>query len=240
MKKYSLFIPLILFMPFAVSAQFDSLINKHAALQGLDPNLVRAVMVQESTYNPNATSNKDARGLMQVIPATAIQMGISPKDLYKPEPNIIAGTRYLRYLTKYFNGNLDLILAGYNAGPGAVEKYKGIPPYKETTKYVREVKIRYARLNNGESPTIKGGSRKLEQSTLMVYGSWLGSGKKGQTVQTASNQTQAAPIKVVKRVEVKDAQPQEPAANTTVFSSNRPQRSGFVQTLDENGNFVTL
>ena len=102
MKKYSLFIPLILFMPFAVSAQFDSLINKHAALQGLDPNLVRAVMVQESTYNPNATSNKDARGLMQVIPATAIQMGISPKDLYKPEPNIIAGTRYLRYLTKIF------------------------------------------------------------------------------------------------------------------------------------------
>ncbi|OSI23532.1 lytic transglycosylase [Neisseria dumasiana] len=127
--------------------QYQHLVEKHAAAQGLDANLVWAVMARESGGNRYALSNKNARGLMQVIPPTAARMGVNPKHLYDPEQNIIAGTRYLRYLTKYFNGNLDFILAGYNAGEGAVNKYKGIPPYPETKKYVHLVRNRYAKLS---------------------------------------------------------------------------------------------
>ncbi|OSI23966.1 lytic transglycosylase [Neisseria dumasiana] len=127
--------------------QYQHLVEKHAAAQGLDANLVWAVMSRESGGNRYALSDKNARGLMQVIPPTAARMGVNPKHLYDPEQNIIAGTRYLRYLTKYFNGNLDFILAGYNAGEGAVNKYKGIPPYPETKKYVHLVRNRYAKLS---------------------------------------------------------------------------------------------
>lgn len=127
--------------------QYQHLVEKHAAAQGLDVNLVWAVMSRESGGNRYALSKENARGLMQVIPPTAARMGVNPKYLYDPEQNIIAGTWYLRYLTKYFNGNLDFILAGYNAGEGAVNKYKGIPPYPETKKYVQLVRNRYAQLS---------------------------------------------------------------------------------------------
>ncbi|MDO4997318.1 MAG: lytic transglycosylase domain-containing protein [Neisseria sp.] len=152
MKKY-LFILLLQSIPITVAAQkltfpqYAALVEKHAALQGLDKNLIWAVIGRESSGNPNALSHKDARGLMQVIPTTAERMGVKRQHLYDPEQNIIAGTRYLRYLTKYFKGNLDLILAGYNAGEGAVLKYKGVPPYRETREYVKNVKYRYARLS---------------------------------------------------------------------------------------------
>ncbi|WP_245911092.1 lytic transglycosylase domain-containing protein [Neisseria iguanae] len=129
--------------------QYQHLVEKHAAAQGLDKNLVWAVMARESGGNRYALSNKNARGLLQVIPPTAARMGVNPKYLYKPEHNIIAGTRYLRFLQDRYKGNIDLMLAGYNAGEGAVDKYRGIPPYRETQKYVRLVKARYARLNGG-------------------------------------------------------------------------------------------
>ena len=91
---------------------------------------------------------------MQVIPPTAARMGVNPKYLYHPEPNLIAGTRYLRFLCNRYPDrnhptgcNLDLVLAGYNAGEGAVDKYRGIPPYAETRAYVKNVKYRYGRLS---------------------------------------------------------------------------------------------
>ncbi len=126
--------------------EYKALVEKHAALQGVDKNLVWAVMYAESRGNRNATSHKNARGLMQVIPPTAARMGVNPKHLYDPEQNIIAGTRYLRFLSKRFNGNFDHIVAAYNAGEGAVDKYRGIPPYRETRNYVVQVRNRYARL----------------------------------------------------------------------------------------------
>ncbi len=132
--------------------QYQHLVEKHAAAQGLDANLVWAVMARESGGNRYALSHKNARGLLQVIPPTAARMGVNPKYLYNPEHNIIAGTRYLRFLSNRYNGNINLILAGYNAGEGAVDKYGGIPPYRETQKYVRLVKARYARLSNGAIP----------------------------------------------------------------------------------------
>lgn len=127
--------------------QYQTLVEKHAAAQGLDANLVWAVMARESGGRWNATSPKNAKGLMQVIPPTAARMGVNPKHLYNPEHNIIAGTRYLRFLQDRYKGNIDLMLAGYNAGEGAVDKYKGIPPYRETRNYVRFVKNRYAQLS---------------------------------------------------------------------------------------------
>lgn len=131
--------------------QYQSLVEKHAALQGLDVNLVWAVMYAESRGNRNATSHKNARGLMQVIPSTAARMGVNPKHLYDPEQNIIAGTRYLRFLSNRFKGNFDHIVAAYNAGEGAVDKYRGIPPYRETRNYVVQVRNRYVRLS-GNTP----------------------------------------------------------------------------------------
>ncbi|MDO1509550.1 lytic transglycosylase domain-containing protein [Neisseria sp. MVDL19-042950] len=127
--------------------QYQHLVEKHAAAQGLDANLVWAVMARESGGNRYALSNKNARGLMQVIPPTAARMGVNPKHLYIPEYNILAGTRYLKFLSKRYNGNIDLMLAGYNAGEEAVDKYKGIPPYRETQNYVRLVRNRYAQLS---------------------------------------------------------------------------------------------
>lgn len=134
--------------------QYTALVEKHAAAQRLDPNMIWAVMGRESSGNPNALSHKNARGLMQVIPPTAARMGVNPKYLYHPEPNLIAGTRYLRFLCNRYPDrnhptgcNLDLVLAGYNAGEGAVDKYRGIPPYAETRAYVKNVKYRYGRLS---------------------------------------------------------------------------------------------
>ncbi len=137
--------------------QYKELVEKHSAAQGLDPNLVWAVMTRESGGNRLARSHKNAQGLLQVIPPTAARMGVNPKHLYHPEQNIIAGTRYLGFLNKRFNGNLDHILAGYNAGEGAVDKYKGIPPYRETQNYVRFVRNRYAQLSGNPAYAAKGG-----------------------------------------------------------------------------------
>ena len=138
--------------------QYTALVEKHSAAQRLDKNLVWAVMGRESSGNRYALSNKDARGLLQVIPPTAARMGVNPKHLYDPEQNIIAGTRYLRFLCNKFPDkssslgcNIDLVLAGYNAGEGAVRKYGGIPPYRETQHYVRNVKARYARLSGNRA-----------------------------------------------------------------------------------------
>lgn len=138
--------------------QYAELVEKHAALQRLDKNMVWAVMGRESGGNRYALSNKNAQGLLQVIPPTAARMGVHPKNLYDPEQNIIAGTRYLRFLCdRYFDAtsklgcNLDLVLAAYNAGEGAVDKYRGIPPYRETQHYVRNVKARYARLSGNRA-----------------------------------------------------------------------------------------
>lgn len=104
---------------------------------GIDDSLVKAVIYTESYFNPNATSKKGASGLMQLMPATAEKYGVS--DLYNPKQNIVAGIKHLRYLMKLFPDNLKHVLAAYNAGENAVNKYNGIPPYRETQGYVKKV-----------------------------------------------------------------------------------------------------
>lgn len=116
---------------------YADFINRVAVHQGIDPDLVKAIIRVESNFNPRALSRKGAQGLMQLMPATAADHAVS--DAFDPEQNIAGGVRYLRKLMDLFRGDLRLVLAGYNAGENAVARYKGVPPYPETQQYVRKV-----------------------------------------------------------------------------------------------------
>jgi soluble lytic murein transglycosylase-like protein len=118
--------------------QFEELVREHAARHALRPELVRAVIQVESGFNPRARSPRGAMGLMQLMPATARELGV--RDAYDPAENIRGGTTYLRRLIDRYDGNEDLALAAYNAGADAVDRHgKRIPPFQETRDYVRKV-----------------------------------------------------------------------------------------------------
>jgi soluble lytic murein transglycosylase-like protein len=119
------------------SAPFDDAIEEHASAQGVSPDLVRAVIQVESAFNPQAISPKGAMGLMQLMPATARELGV--ENPFLPEENIRGGVAYLRQLLDRYDRNVELALAAYNAGPGSVAKYGAIPPYRETQAYVKKV-----------------------------------------------------------------------------------------------------
>jgi soluble lytic murein transglycosylase-like protein len=118
-------------------------INDAAKKHGVDARLVAAVAHRESRYNPNAVSPVGACGVMQLMPATARFLGIT--DIFDARQNVFGGARYLRALLDTFHGDLDLTLAAYNAGPGAVQKYNGVPPFRETRNYVASVRAAYQR-----------------------------------------------------------------------------------------------
>ncbi|HVT57794.1 MAG TPA: lytic transglycosylase domain-containing protein [Thermoanaerobaculia bacterium] len=118
-------------------AALELMIARHSGAQSLDPRLVRAVIQVESGYNQRARSNKGAIGLMQLMPETAVELAV--RDPYDPDENLRGGTTYLRRLLDLFSGRLELALAAYNAGPGAVDRHRGVPPYPDTIDYVRRV-----------------------------------------------------------------------------------------------------
>lgn len=122
-------------------ARLEELVQTTAARHNVDPELVRAVMETESGGNPTAVSRKGAMGLMQLMPETALQLGV--KSVFSPEDNLEAGVRYLRTLLEHYNGDLDKSLAAYNAGAGAVDRAGGVPQYRETREYVRKVTSNY-------------------------------------------------------------------------------------------------
>ena len=119
------------------SAPFEAAITEHARRQQVAVDLVRAVIQVESAFNPTAVSSKGAMGLMQLMPATAAEMGVG--NPFDPDQNIRGGVAYLRRLLDRYNGNVELALAAYNAGMGNVEKYGDVPPFKETKNYVKKV-----------------------------------------------------------------------------------------------------
>jgi soluble lytic murein transglycosylase-like protein len=125
----------------ARASSLDTLIEETAREASVDANLVRAIIKAESNFNPFAISSKGARGLMQLMPQTANALGV--RNVYDPGQNVAGGVRYLRQLLDNFGGQLFLSLAAYNAGPAAVERHGGIPPYRETWEYVNKVTALY-------------------------------------------------------------------------------------------------
>ena len=127
-------------VPIASTApsDYETLIQKYAAQNNVQPSLVRAVIQTESGSNPRSVSSAGAMGLMQLMPENVKEAGVT--DPFDPEQNIAAGTKQLSGLLSLYHGDLDLALAGYNAGPGNVRKYGGVPPFTETRNYIQRVK----------------------------------------------------------------------------------------------------
>lgn len=126
---------------YTTKTKIKELISRVSQKHGVDEKLVNALVNQESGFNPNAKSKVGAMGLMQLMPSTAKGLGVTnPMD---PEQNVEGGVKYLKSMLDKYNGNIILALAAYNAGPGAVDKYDGVPPYKETQNYVRSILSSY-------------------------------------------------------------------------------------------------
>ncbi|HEX4996323.1 MAG TPA: lytic transglycosylase domain-containing protein [Methylomirabilota bacterium] len=143
-------------------SQYRTEIREISARHGVDATLVESVIRAESAFNPTAVSRTGARGLMQLMPKTAVMLGV--RDSFNPRENIDGGVRHLRYLLDRYPGNVALAVAAYNAGEGAVDSYRGIPPYAETQQYVQRV------LNGGGGGVWTGGRSVIPRSVYRYTG----------------------------------------------------------------------
>ena len=137
---------------YRVDQTISALVEKLAPQYEIDPGLVLAVISVESGFNTQAVSSKNAQGLMQLIPETAERFQV--KNAFDVEDNIRGGMAYLRWLLAFFKGDVALVAAAYNAGEGAVEKYRGVPPYPETVKYVDKILSRYNKTTHPFQPGV--------------------------------------------------------------------------------------
>jgi soluble lytic murein transglycosylase-like protein len=120
-------------------APYGPLIHQAARRHRVNPGLVAAIIRCESAFDPHAISPRGAQGLLQLMPATAERFGVDPVELHDPARNIEAGVRYLRFLADRFDNDLARVLAAYNSGEGTVDRFRGVPPYRETREYLRRV-----------------------------------------------------------------------------------------------------
>ena len=237
-------------------SRFNDLAEQKGAQWGVNPNLIRAIVSVESAGRLDAVSNKGATGVMQLMPATAERMGIPRSQLFDPERNMEAGVRYLSFLNKRYNGNATLIAAGYNAGEGAVDKYGGVPPYRETQNYAPAVVARmklldqcgqacYTHAHMANPNRYMGTSnaqayaqpaQQLQPTSSMdVFSNWLGKPVQKQTPQP---QTQLAIKKQINVVSVAQTPVIKPIQQTPK-PVHTPKRAGFVMT-ENNGVFETI
>jgi soluble lytic murein transglycosylase-like protein len=152
-------------IPLSGDCDLDWIIFRAGKKAGVDPRFIHAVIQQESKYNPKAVSPVGAQGLMQMMPATAERFGL--KDPFDPKANVEAGTKYLKWLLERFDGDVTLALAGYNAGEGSVDKYKGLPPYGETQNYVKKIVSHYGKTYH---PVLSPDDAKLAFHLVTVEG----------------------------------------------------------------------
>jgi Transglycosylase SLT domain len=137
-------------VPLGENTPFHEVIRSAAARYGVDADLIHCVIAVESNFNPKAISRKNARGLMQLLPQTAARLGV--KNIFDPQENVDAGTRYLRDLLTRYDNNMTLALAAYNAGPERVEQYgRRVPPYRETMGYVQRIARDYAKVKSARA-----------------------------------------------------------------------------------------
>ena len=155
-------------IPTSGDPQLDRIIFEVGEKQGVDPRFIHAVIWQESKYNSGARSHAGAQGLMQLMPATARRFGC--RNPQNPAENIAAGTKYLSWLLKRFEGNVELALAGYNAGEGSVDKYNGIPPYRETQNYVKIISSRYGK---SRQPVLRNDAAKVAVNLVTTAASTI-------------------------------------------------------------------
>lgn len=153
--------------PLSPTTPFHDMIRAAGERYGVDPDLIHCVIAVESNFNSTAISSRNARGLMQLLPATANRMGV--KNIFDPKENIDGGTKYLRDMLTRYHGNLTLALAAYNAGPEAVGRYGNrVPPYQETQKYIDRIARGYAKIKTtpGVLETPPLGSNSINSSSL--------------------------------------------------------------------------
>jgi soluble lytic murein transglycosylase-like protein len=146
----------------------ESLVEQTALRHDVDVNLIRAMIHTESNNDPRAVSNKGALGLMQLMPFTARDLGVT--NVFDPVQNVDGGVRYLKSLLTQFGGDLPLSLAAYNAGPGAVTRHGGIPPYRETQDYVKKIGSLYGSLRlQAQKPRFQGITRTVDETGRVIY-----------------------------------------------------------------------
>ncbi len=144
----------------------SQIVREASETHGVDLDFIRSVIKQESAGNSQAVSSAGARGLMQLMPGTASQLGVS--DSFSPEQNVHGGTRYLRELLERYNGDAVKALAAYNAGPNTVDRYKGVPPYRETRQYVRRVIVDYNKSKQGTRKLKPAEKTKIASNAIPV------------------------------------------------------------------------